>query len=134
MEKRFKRWQKPRFSREGMKKWHWKCQHYKNLEIGRNVDIGSFTYLNAKRGIALGDYVQIGSHCSLYSISTIDGKEGAISIGKNAKVGSHSIIMPGVTIGDNSVIGAFSFVNKDIPPNAIAYGIPARVISKIPGR
>ena len=39
--------------------------------------------------------------------------------------------MPGVTIGENSIIGAFSFVNKDIPDNVIAVGIPAKVLRKI---
>jgi acetyltransferase-like isoleucine patch superfamily enzyme len=39
--------------------------------------------------------------------------------------------MPGVTIGENSIIGAFSFVNKDIPSNVIAAGVPVRIIQKI---
>jgi len=41
-----------------------------------------------------------------------------------------SVIMPGVTVGENTIIGAFSFVNKSIPANVIAFGIPARVIKK----
>ena len=39
--------------------------------------------------------------------------------------------MPGVTIGENSVIGAFSFVTKDIPDNVVAYGVPAKVVRKL---
>lgn len=39
--------------------------------------------------------------------------------------------MPGVTIGENSVIGAFSFVNKDIPDNVVAFGVPAKIKNKI---
>ena len=42
-------------------------------------------------------------------------------------MGSHSVVMPGVTIGENAVVGAFSFVNSDIPDNATAYGVPAKV-------
>jgi len=39
--------------------------------------------------------------------------------------------MPGVTIGENSIVGAFSFVNTDIPDDVVAYGVPAKVIKKI---
>ena len=42
--------------------------------------------------------------------------------------------MPGVTIGENSIIGAFSFVNKDIPSNILAFGIPAKKIKDLPNR
>jgi acetyltransferase-like isoleucine patch superfamily enzyme len=81
--------------------------------------------------VTIGDYVQIGSHCSLYSISTIDNKEGNIILKKNCRVGTHSVVMPGVTIGENAVIGAFSFVNTDIPDNTLTYGIPAKKIRKL---
>jgi len=94
-------------------------------------DIGAFTYINAKNGVIIEDYVQIGSHCSIYSVSTIDNKEGEVILKKNCRIGSHSVIMPGVTVGENSIIGAFSFVNKDIPDNTIAVGVPAKVIKRI---
>jgi acetyltransferase-like isoleucine patch superfamily enzyme len=51
-----------------------------------------------------------------------------VIIGNNVWLGSRSIILKGVTIGDNSVIGAMSLVTKDIPPNSVAGGIPAKVI------
>jgi len=107
------------------------CQYYKNLKLGKYVDIGAFTYINAKYGVEIQDFVQIGSHCSLYSYSTIDNKKGKIVIKRNARIGSHSVVMPNITIGENSIIGAFSFVNKDIPDNVIAYGIPVKVIRKL---
>ncbi len=131
MKKRFKNWKPPRFDRNDMTKWHWKCQNHKNLKMGKGVDVGAFTYLNAKHGVELEDDVQIGSHCSLYSISTIDNKKGKILIKKNAKLGTHSVVMPGVTVGENSIIGAFSFVNRDIPSNVLAYGVPAKVIRRV---
>ncbi len=128
---RFKNWKQPEIEDGKMTRWNWVVQHKENLKLGFETDIGAFTYINAKNGVELGDNVQIGSHCSVYSDSTIDGKSGKIVIKKNAKIGSHSMIMPGVTIGENSVVGAFSFVNKDIPPNVLAYGIPAKVVKKI---
>ena len=114
-----------------MTQWSWKCQHHKNLKLGKYADIGAFSYINAKYGVELEDFVQVGSHCSLYSISTIDNKKGKILIRKNAKIGTHSVVMPGVTIGENSIIGAFSFINKDIPDNVLAYGVPAKIIKKL---
>jgi acetyltransferase-like isoleucine patch superfamily enzyme len=130
-EKRFTKWKQPTFDKNDMTQWNWMCQHHKNLKLGKYVDIGAFTYINAKSGVTMGDNVQIGSHCSLYSISTIDDKEGNIILKKNCRVGTHSVVMPGVTIGENAIIGAFSFVNTDIPDNTLAYGIPAKKIRKL---
>jgi len=129
--KRFIKWKQPTFDKNDTTQWNWMCQHHKNLKLGNSVDIGAFTYINAKKGVTMGDYVQIGSHCSLYSISTIDNKEGNIILKKNCRIGTHSVVMPGVTIGENAVIGAFSFVNTDIPDNTLAYGIPAKKIRKL---
>ena len=99
--------------------------------MGEYVDVGSYTYINAKKSVKIGEHVQIGSHCSIYSISTIDNKEGPVNLEKNCRIGSHSVIMPNVTIGKNSIIGAFSFVNRDIPENVVAFGIPVKVVRKL---
>ena len=128
---RFKKWECPTFDEKGMTKWNWMCQYENNLKLGKNTDIGAFTYLNAKYGVEIEEDVQIGSHCSIYSWSTIDNKKGKVTIRKGAKIGSHSVIMPGVTIGEKSVIGAFSFVNRDIPDNIVALGIPVKILGKV---
>jgi len=128
---RFKNWKPPKIEDNKLTKYNWMVQHKKNLKLGHRTDIGAFTYINAKNGVVIENYVQIGSHCSIYSVSTIDDKGGQVVLKKNCKVGSHSIVMPGVTIGENSVVGAFSFVNKDIPANVVAVGIPAKVIKKL---
>ena len=132
MEKdRFQKWTAPILKEGKLTKWNWMVQNKQNLHLGKKTDIGAFTYLNAEYGIEIQDDVQIGSHCSLYSVSTIDEKHGKITLKKNARIGSHSVIMPGVTIGENSIIGAFSFVNKDIPDNVVALGVPAKVRKRI---
>jgi len=130
MANRFKNWRAPKIAEGKLTKWHWLVQHKKNLKLGKNTDIGAFTYINAKNGVVIEDNVQIGSHCSIYSVSTIDNKQGKAVLKKNCKIGSHSIIMPGVTIGENSVIGAFSFVNKNLPADIVAYGVPAKIVKK----
>jgi len=107
------------------------AQGMKNLKLGKNVDIGAFCYLNAREGIVIEDDVQIGSGAKIYSVSTIDGKSGKVVLKKNCKIGANSVIMPGVTIGENSVVGALSFVNKDIPDNVVAFGAPAKIIKNL---
>ena len=128
MEERFKNWQTPEIEDGKPTKYNWIVQNVKNFVLGKNTDIGAYTYINAQHGVEIEEEVQIGSHCSIYSVSTIDDKEGKVTLKKNCRIGSHSVIMPGITIGENAVIGAFSFVNKDIPANVVAYGIPAKVI------
>lgn len=130
MEKRFQKWQAPEIKEGKLTKYNWMVRHVKNLELGEKTDIGAFTYINAKKGVVIEDDVQIGSHCSIYSVSTIDGQEGKVVLKKGCKIGSHSVIMPGITVGKNSVVGAFSFVNRDIPSDVVAVGIPVKVIKK----
>ena len=131
MNDRFRQWKQPIIKERKMTKYSWLVQHKKNLKLGYKTDIGAFTYINAKNGVIIEDFVQIGSHCSIYSVSTIDEKSGAVTLKKSCKIGSHSVIMPGVTIGENSVVGAFSFVTRDVPDNAVAFGVPVRVARKL---
>lgn len=130
LEERFKSWKFPKIGEGELTRYNWLVQNKNGLKLGKKTDIGAFTYINAKHGVEIQDDVQIGSHCSIYSISTIDNKKGKVTLKKNCKIGSHSVIMPGVTIGRNSVIGAFSFVNKDIPNEVIAYGVPAKIMKR----
>jgi len=128
---RFKEWKYPKIKEGELTEYNWMVQYKENLKLGFKTDIGAFTYINAKNGVVIEDYVEIGSHCSIYSVSTIDDKKGKVVLKRSCKVGSHSIVMPGVTVGENSIVGAFSFVNEDIPDNVVAYGVPAKVIKKI---
>lgn len=128
MSPRFSQWKFPDIEEGKLTRYHWIVQNKKNFRLGKYTDIGAFTYINAEYGVTIEDCVQIGSHCSLYSISTIDNKKGPLLFKKNCRIGSHSVIMPGVTVGMNSRIGACSFVTQTIPDNVIAYGTPAQVI------
>jgi len=128
MNDRFDNWQYPVIEEGKPTKYNWVVQHKDAFQLGEKTDIGAFTYINAKYGVTIEENVQIGSHCSIYSVSTIDDKTGPVLLRKNCKIGTHSSIMPGVTIGENAVVGAHSYVNKDIPANCIAVGVPAKVI------
>ena len=89
-------------------------------------------------GIILEDRVLIAPRVNLITINhTIDPKKRRdteskpIHICENVWIGTGATVMPGVTIGENSIIAAASVVTKDIPPNVIAAGVPAKVIKKI---
>ena len=127
MNDRFEDWQYPVIEEGKPTKYNWVVQHKENLRLGFRTDIGAFTYVNAKYGVTIEDEVQIGSHCSIYSVSTIDDKRGPVTLRKNCRIGAHSVVMPNVTVGVNAVVGAMSFVNKDVPDNAVVMGVPAKI-------
>ena len=125
------KWKKPKIKHGKLTKYNYLVQYPKQLKIGKDFDIGEFTYINSKFGVEIQDLVQIGSHCSIYSHSTIDEKSGPVILKENCKIGTHSTIMPNVTVGKNSIVAAYSFVTKDIPDNELWSGIPARFKDKI---
>ena len=131
MTKETKKWIKPKIKNSKLTKYNYIVQYPESLELGKSFDIGTFTYINCRYGVMIEDDVQIGSHCSIYSHSTIDNKKGKVVLKKNCKIGTHSTIMPNVTIGENAVIAAHSFVNRDIPKNELWAGIPVQFKRKI---
>jgi acetyltransferase-like isoleucine patch superfamily enzyme len=128
---RFYNWKYPDIEDGKPTKDNWVVQNLDYLDLGHKTDIGAFSYINALYGVVIEDNVQIGSHCSIYSVSTIDNTSGKVVLKNNCRIGSHSTILPGVCIGKNSIIGAHSLVNKDIPDNVVAFGVPAKVLRKL---
>lgn len=128
MDNRFDNWTYPEIEDGKPTRYNWIVQGTDGFRLGYKTDIGAFSYINARFGVEIEDYVQIGSHCAIYSVSTIDDKQGKVHLKKNARIGSHTTIMPGITIGCNSIVGAHSFVNVDIPDNAIAFGVPVKIM------
>jgi len=129
---RFTDWHYPEIEEGKPTKYNWVVQNKDGLRLGYKTDIGAFTYINAKYSVTIEDFVQIGSHCSIYSVSTIDEKTGPVTLKKGCRIGSHSVVMPGVTVGENATVGACSFVNTDIPDGFVAYGTPVKIIKPIP--
>jgi len=124
-------WKKPKIEHGKLTEYNYLVQYPENLTMGKNLDIGEFTYINCKFDVEIQDDVQIGSHCAIYSYSTIDNKKGKVILKKNCKIGTHSTIMPNITIGENSIIAAYSFVTNSIPKNELWAGIPAKFKSKL---
>lgn len=115
-------------------------------DYGYNITFGKGCYANHGlvildcAEVKIGNHVLFGPNCGVYTaghpldVSLRDrGLESAlpIKIGSSVWFGGNVILCPGVTIGDNVVIGAGSVVTKDIPSNVVAYGNPCRVIRKL---
>ncbi len=124
-------WVTPEINHGKLTKYNYIVQYPEGLNMGREFDIGTFTYINAKFGVRIEDNVKVGSHCSIYSHSTIDKKQGSVVLKKNCKIGTHSTIMPNVTIGKNSIVAAYSFVTTNIPENEMWGGVPAKIMKKL---
>jgi len=111
----------------------------KGLRLGKNVYIPDTFFFDPSHCflISIGDNCKIGQHVKLIahdgSTKFLLGytKIGKIDIKDNSFVGDSTIIFPGVTVGPNSIVGAGAVVTKDVPPNMIAVGNPARVISTV---
>lgn len=116
------------------------------VDYGENIHLGARSFVNYNLvaldvvAITIGEDCQIGPNVQLLTPThpinpgqRRDKLEAAepITIGDNVWLGGGVIVCPGVTIGDNSVIGAGSVVTRDIPPNVVAVGNPARVIQEI---
>lgn len=129
-----KSWRKPNLKSRGpiTTKWGWTVSHPRRFRLGKYTDIGDGVYIQSEEGVIIENHVQIGGGVRIYSVDTIGNKRGKIVIGRNAKIGANSVVMPGVTVGKNSAVGALSFVNRDIPPNEVWAGVPAKFIKWIP--
>lgn len=79
----YKNWKLPEPEHNILTPWNWVVAYPDNLVIGKYVDIGAFTYLQAEEGVYLDDHVEIGSHCSIYSVNTIDNIKGPVHICPN---------------------------------------------------
>lgn len=126
-------WEGPKFDEKGLTQWYWRVLHPENFKLGKSVQIGSFTAIDAMEGVEIEDDVKIGFGCVILSYSSIDRKGGKVLLKRNCKIGSNTVIMPRIIVGENAVVGANSFVNKDIPPNEVWVGSPIRYLQKVEG-
>nr|WP_194397266.1 acyltransferase [Microbacterium atlanticum] len=115
---------------------HWRAEFYapESIRIGRYCTIGDSAFLDGRSGLTIGDCVNFGSHVTVYTrqhdVDSADFAEvGApVIVEDYAWVSSHSIVLPGVTIGRGAVVAAGSVVTKDVEPFALVGGNPARFI------
>ena len=116
------------------------CDYGYNIETGENFFMNMNCVILDGAKVTFGDNVFVAPGCGFYTAGhpldaerRNDGLEYAlpIRIGNNVWIGAQVCILPGVTIGDNSVIGAGSVVTKDIPSGVLAAGNPCRVIRPI---
>lgn len=112
------------------------CLVLGDVAVGENTWIGPYTILDGSGGgLVIGDNCSVSAGVHIYTHDTVskvvsggDIALAPVRIGSNVYIGPHSIIAKGVTIGDKAIIGANSFVNRDIPAGMKAFGNPARII------
>lgn len=110
----------------------------KNIMIGKNVFINSGCRFQDQGGVVIGDHVLIGHNVVLATLNhDVDPVKRSwlhpapIIIGKNVWIGANVTILPGVTIGDHTIIAAGAVVTKDVAANIIVGGVPAKMIKHI---
>jgi acetyltransferase-like isoleucine patch superfamily enzyme len=90
------------------------------ITIGRDVLLGpGTTILSSNHGITVGKLIRLQQ-----------GQDADVSIGNDVWIGAHVVVTPGVTIGDGCVVGAGAVVTRNLPPNTVCGGVPARVIKE----
>lgn len=113
----------------------------RNIRIGTNVAINHGVFLLGRAGITIGNDVVLSARCMLVdgglmldeSKPTPDREHSGapIVLEDGAWIGAAAVILAGVTVGKNSVVGAGSVVTKDVPPNCVVAGNPARILKKL---
>lgn len=116
------------------------CDYGYNIKFGENVFINYNCVILDTCEVSIGDNTMLAPNIGIYAAThPLDSKTRIsyleygkpIKIGKNCWIGGSSVICPGVNIGDNSVVAAGAVVTKDVPPNSLVAGVPAKVIKKI---
>lgn len=110
----------------------------KNIKIGKDVFVNSGCCFQDQGGVTLGDGCLVG-HNVVFATLDHDKRPGRrgdmtaapIVVGKDVWIGAHATILKGVTIGDGAIVAAGAVVTRDVPPNTIASGVPARVVKTI---
>jgi len=124
-------WVAPEFDDMGMTQWGWRVAHRDNFKLGENVEIGSFTMIDARNGVIVENDVKIGFGCIIISYSSIDNKSGQVILKQKCNIGANSVVMPGIEVGEGAIVGSNSFVNQSIPPYEVWFGSPARFHRKL---
>lgn len=106
------------------------------VRIGAGTVVGAGTTLDGRRGITIGEQVNISSEVAIWTLQHdhrdphFDSVGAPVVIGHHAWLSFRSTVLPGVTVGEGAVVAAGAVVTKDVPPYAIVAGVPARVVGE----
>ena len=104
------------------------------ISIPAAATIGHSFYIGHFSGIIINSNAILGSNCNIsqgvtIAVSGIGERRGVPKIGNNVYIGAGAVVAGEISVGDNVVIGACSLVNRDLPENAVALGVPAQIVS-----
>lgn len=104
-----------------------------NLEAGSDVFLNRNVFLDTKGGIELGDGVGMGEGVFVFTHAHSESFHrertyGKVTVGAYAKIYACSMVLPGVTVGEQAIVAAKSMVAHDVPPNTVVAGVPAKVV------
>ena len=108
---------------------------FTGIEIHPNARIGRGFFIDHGMGVVIGETAEVGEDCTIYQGVTLGGTslgrgKRHPTLGNNVTIGVGAAVLGAVTVGDNARIGGGSVVVRDVPPNATAVGVPARVVMK----
>ena len=111
-----------------------------DVEIGEHTWIGPFCSLDGTGGLRIGSWCDISAGCQILTHDTVrrslsggraEPERSPTAIGDNCFLGTHAVVLRGVTIGDRCVVGAGAVVTSDVPPDSIVFGVPARRVGTV---
>ena len=116
----------------------WFSRFITGIDIHPNAKVGRNVFIDHGMGVVIGETAEVGDGTTIFQGVTLGGTGKQTgkrhpTIGQNVVLGVGSSVLGGLTVGDNSYIGAGAVVLKDVPPNATAVGVPARMV-KMAGR
>jgi acetyltransferase-like isoleucine patch superfamily enzyme len=122
-------------------RWPLVVYHPEELHLANNIDIGEFTHIRASGGVTIGNRVLIASHVVITSRAHPAElprfgvtRDAPVVIEDDVWIGAGAIVLPGVTIGRGSIVGAGAVVTHPVAPGTIVTGVPAAHLRDVPSR
>ena len=120
--------------------WFYRLMHRKvrnkyGIELDFSTRVGRRVHIQHQSAIVINGYCEIGDGCIIrhsvtMGIRSLDDMTGAPTLGRGVDVGAGAVILGRITVGDGAQIGANAVVLQDVPPGAVAVGVPARIIER----
>lgn len=113
--------------------------HPEQLVLGSRIDVGEYVVIRASGGVTIGDRVLVAAHAVITSRQHPPGlprfgvtADAPVTIEDDVWIGASAVVLPGVTLGRGSIVGAGAVVTSNVEPFTIVGGVPAKPIGRVP--